>query len=76
MHGVWLSFLHILWTVETSDSAGRFFAANKIKSMLAHVVTTYDVKLEDGATCPQSFRFGTSTSPDPRAKVLFRRRVD
>ena len=44
--------------------------------ILVHVVVIYDVKLEDGATHPRSLRFGTSTSPDPRAKVLFRRRVD
>ena len=44
--------------------------------ILMHVIAIYDVKLEDGATHPQSLHFGTSTSPDPRAKVLFRRRVD
>ena len=27
--------------------------------MLAHVVVTYDVKLEDGATYPQSWHIGT-----------------
>ena len=44
--------------------------------MLAHVVTTYDIKLEGDATRPQSLHFGTSILSDPRAKVLFRRRVD
>ena len=44
--------------------------------MLAHIVTTYDVKLEDGATRPRSLHFGTSIMPNPRAKVLFRRGVD
>ena len=36
--------------------------------MLAHIVTTYDVKLEDGATRPRSLHFGTSIMPNPRAK--------
>jgi hypothetical protein len=44
--------------------------------MLAHVVVTYDVALEDGGTRPQSLRFATAIVPDPRAKVMFRRRVD
>ena len=44
--------------------------------MFAHVVVTYDVKLENSATCPRSLRFGTVITPNPRAKVLFRRRVD
>jgi hypothetical protein len=44
--------------------------------MLAHIVATYDVALADGGTRPQSLRFATSVVPDPRAKVMFRRRVD
>jgi cytochrome P450 len=59
-----------------SDSPGRFFAANEMKSMLAHIVMTYDIELENGATRPRSLRFSTSILPDPRAKVLFRRRAD
>jgi cytochrome P450 len=55
---------------------GRFFAANELKIMLAHIVATYDVALADGGTRPQSLRFATSVVPDPRAKVMFRRRVD
>ena len=44
--------------------------------MLAHIVTMYDIKLEDGATRPRSLRLGTSNMPDPHAKVLFKKRVD
>ncbi|KAG9310148.1 cytochrome P450 [Chiua virens] len=54
---------------------GRFFAANELKSMLAHVVVSYDVKLEDGATHPKPLRNGISLAPDPSAKVMFRRRI-
>ena len=44
--------------------------------MLAHVVVTYDVKLEDTATPPRTLHIGTTLIPDPSAKVVFRRRVD
>ena len=57
-------------------SPGRFFAASELKSMLAHVVVTYDVKLEDGATYPQSWHIGTFIATNSRAKVMFRNRVN
>ncbi|KAF8128443.1 hypothetical protein EV363DRAFT_1400596 [Boletus edulis] len=40
--------------------------------MLAHVVVTYDVKLEDNVTFPPSLHIGTFTTPNPHAKVVFR----
>ncbi|KAG9310147.1 cytochrome P450 [Chiua virens] len=54
---------------------GRFFAANELKSMLAHIVLSYDVKLEDGATSPKPMHDGPGVAADPFAKVMFRRRV-
>lgn len=44
--------------------------------MLAHIVMTYDVKLEDDTPRPQAQFIGTSMRLDPNAKVMFRRRVD
>ncbi|KAG8219264.1 cytochrome P450 [Butyriboletus roseoflavus] len=55
---------------------GRFFAANELKSMLVHVVMTYDVKLADDAMHPPTLYFGMATLPEPSAKVMFKRRVD
>ncbi|KAF8549327.1 cytochrome P450 [Imleria badia] len=55
---------------------GRFFAANELKSMLAHIVMTYDVKLEDNAPYPASLCVGSMIAANPHAKVLFRNRVD
>ncbi|KAF8552481.1 cytochrome P450 [Imleria badia] len=55
---------------------GRFFAANELKSMLAHIVVTYDVQLEDNARYPASLRIGSLIAANPRAKVMFRNRVD
>ena len=43
--------------------------------MFAHVVATYDIKLEDDATRPASLHIGTFVSVDPGAKVVFRNRV-
>lgn len=43
--------------------------------MLAHIVVTYDVKLEDDAPRPRTRYIGTSVVPDANAKVMFRRRV-
>ena len=57
-------------------SPGRFFAAIELKFMLAHLLVTYDVKLEDNTTHPQSWHIGTYIAANPRAKVLFRNRVD
>ncbi|KIJ09985.1 hypothetical protein PAXINDRAFT_86692 [Paxillus involutus ATCC 200175] len=54
---------------------GRFFAANELKSMLAWVVLSYDVKLEDGATRPPSLYIGSAIAAHPTAKVMFRKRV-
>ena len=57
-------------------SPGRFFAAIELKSMLAYVVVTYDMKLEDNVTHPPSWHIGTYTAVNPRAKVMFRNRAD
>lgn len=43
--------------------------------MMAYLVKHYDVKLEDGETeRPKDFEFGSSVIPNPKAKVLFRKR--
>jgi len=55
---------------------GRFFAANELKAMLCYVVMNYDVKLEgDSKVRPENMYMGASVSPNPFAKVMFRRRV-
>ncbi|CAL1693826.1 unnamed protein product [Somion occarium] len=55
---------------------GRFFAANELKAMLAHTVMNYDVKFENEGVRPPNVWFATTVSPDPTAKVLFRKRQD
>ena len=58
-------------------SPGRFFAANELKTMLAYLVMNYDIRLEshDGKAKPLALHFASATIPDPKARVLFRRRV-
>ena len=54
---------------------GRFFAANEIKLMLAHVVLNYDIKLENGGVRrPLNKNYKVACIPDPTIKLLFRKR--
>ena len=54
---------------------GRYFASCELKLMLAHVVMTYDVKLENEGARPKDLWFVTSCVPNPNARVLFRKRI-
>ncbi|KAJ3478571.1 hypothetical protein NLI96_g9660 [Meripilus lineatus] len=54
---------------------GRFFAANELKGMLAHLVMTYDVMLppeQEGVPNTLSFEF--NYVPNPSVEILFRKR--
>lgn len=42
--------------------------------MLAHIVASYDVKLEDTKTRPQSWRIGPAIAADSSAQVMFKKR--
>lgn len=53
-------------------SPGRFFAATVLKMLLAHLVTTYDVKFEEGKE-PKQFFINGVLIPG-RGNVLFRKR--
>ncbi|KAJ3489333.1 hypothetical protein NLI96_g2200 [Meripilus lineatus] len=53
---------------------GRFFAANELKCMMAHLVLNYDVKMEQEGAMPEPMTFEFSIIPNPKAKVLFRKR--
>ncbi len=55
-------------------SPGRFFAANELKAMMAHVIVTYDVKFSNEGVRPANKWIATTIAPDPTATVLFRKR--
>jgi cytochrome P450 len=52
---------------------GRFFAANEVKALLAHILVTYDVKLEEGKRAPRTFIIDLMHVPE-KANVMFRKR--
>ncbi|KAJ5674732.1 cytochrome P450 [Penicillium maclennaniae] len=53
----------------------RFFAANEIKAIMAHILLNYDFKFPDGQTQrPESLLFETQYLPNPAGRVMFRRR--
>ncbi|KAI0261281.1 cytochrome P450 [Gloeopeniophorella convolvens] len=52
---------------------GRFFATNEIKVLIAHLVVSYDMKVEDGKSAPPIAQFG-SRLITRGTNVMFRRR--
>ncbi|KAI6039994.1 cytochrome P450 [Pisolithus marmoratus] len=60
----------------THACPGRFFAATVLKTLLAHIVMSYDVKLEGDKSRPNTLHLGRSILPNPAAKVMFRKRAN
>jgi len=54
---------------------GRHFAACELKLMFAHIVTTYDVKLEIEGIRPPDMWVMITCVPNPNTNVLFRKRT-
>jgi cytochrome P450 len=52
---------------------GRFFAANEVKALLAHILVTYDIRFEEGKQAPRTLILNTMRIPG-KANVMFRRR--
>ena len=57
----------------SSISPGRFFAANEVKTLLAHVLVTYDMKFEEGQQAPRTLVINGMRIPG-KTNVMFRRR--
>jgi cytochrome P450 len=55
-------------------SPGRFLASAEMKTMLAHIVVSYDVKMENESVRPPNEWFFTACVPHRTAEVLFRKR--
>ncbi|KAF7359800.1 hypothetical protein MVEN_00705200 [Mycena venus] len=53
---------------------GRFFAATKLKAMLAHLIVNYDIRVEVDGVRPPDDIFGPVVMPNCTAKVWFRKR--
>ncbi|KAF8670477.1 hypothetical protein AX14_005850 [Amanita brunnescens Koide BX004] len=54
---------------------GRFFATSEVKTMLAHVLLNYDIKMPNGGGNPPELWFGVSSIPDPTAQLMFCKRT-
>jgi cytochrome P450 len=54
---------------------GRFFAANEIKILLCHMLLKYEWKLPEGHD-PKYISVGLPLLPNPRTRMLFRRRQE
>lgn len=54
-------------------SPGRFFAVNEIKVLVAHIVTTYDIKFEEGKGAPREFFLSGMRFPGD-TNLMFRAR--
>ncbi|KAI6101683.1 cytochrome P450 [Pisolithus croceorrhizus] len=55
---------------------GRFLACDELKTMLAHILTFYDVKFEDRISRPTSVHWDLNIIADPTIRVMFRKRTD
>ncbi|KAG6906645.1 hypothetical protein DXG01_012798 [Tephrocybe rancida] len=54
---------------------GRFFAVIILKTMMAHVLMNYDIKLEKDGVRPKDSWFVTDNIPNSTANLFFRKRV-
>jgi hypothetical protein len=57
------------------DSPGRFFAAVEMKMILAYILLTYDVKLDNANGRPLNYWLGVHVFPNPSILVSFRKRA-
>ncbi|KAI6115160.1 cytochrome P450 [Pisolithus croceorrhizus] len=55
---------------------GRFLASNELKTMLAHILMSYDVKFEDRVSRPRSVHWDLNVMADPGVRVMFRKRAN
>ncbi|TFK17810.1 cytochrome P450 [Coprinopsis marcescibilis] len=74
---VTLDYNYLLFGHGRNACPGRFFAVSEIKAILAHILVNYDLKLPNDATTPPPGNwFAGAYSPDSKATVLFKKRVD
>ncbi|KAF7325009.1 Cytochrome P450 [Mycena kentingensis (nom. inval.)] len=69
------SLEYVVWGHGRHACPGRFIAVTLLKTMIAHVLLNYDLKMEDpNAGRPESQWFASTCSPSPTATVMFRKR--
>ncbi|KAE9389795.1 cytochrome P450 [Gymnopus androsaceus JB14] len=55
---------------------GRFFAVYEIKGLIAHILMSYDVKLEEEGVIPPYEWHGANMDPSSTGVILFRKRQE
>ncbi|KAI0714854.1 cytochrome P450 [Earliella scabrosa] len=65
----WLAFGH-----GRNACPGRFFASGVLKTILAHLVLNYDIKLVEEGKRPANFFFFMTVMPNAYGKVMLRKR--
>ncbi|KAJ7454983.1 cytochrome P450 [Mycena galericulata] len=70
-----LSNDYIVFGLGKHGCPGRFFAALKIKVILAELLLNYDIAFPEGAShTPKPFSFNIFTVPNPTAQLVFTKR--
>jgi cytochrome P450 len=64
---------HLAFGLGRHACPGRFFAVNEVKALFAYIVTTYDIKFEEGKGAPPEFCIAAGRFPG-KANVMFRTR--
>jgi len=64
----------LFWGGGTHVCAGRYFASQELKAMMAHIVMNYDVKMPKEGVRAADTWFGSNCIPNRDATVLFRKR--
>ena len=66
---------NMAWGFGKYACPGRFYAANEMKMILAHMLLLYDFKMPEGCGRPKNFTIDTDMYPDRSARLLMRERV-
>jgi cytochrome P450 len=64
---------HLAFGIGRHTCPGRFFAVNEVKALFAHIVSTYDVKFEEGKGVPRELCIAGLRFPG-NSNVMFRTR--
>jgi len=65
----------LVYGIGSTACPGRFFAANEIKTLLAHLLVTYDIKVKQQDVVMKPTYIGTSVTPDETVEICFRKRL-
>ena len=75
LHGVLDAAASYTYTNCLLHSPGRFLAVTELKTILAHILMNYDIKLENNSrVLPSKLYFETNVVPNRSANIMFRKK--